>query len=525
MRSTLLLTRLELRSAFGLNRALHTRDPKAKNRYRLLAAAFAVVIAMALFYVGGLVYGLCLLGLSDLAPAYLVILGSALVLLVGFLQAGPAVFSKRGYDLLCAMPVTPGAVAASRMLALYAQNWVLGLGIMLPGLAVYGVMARPGILFYLTAVFCSLWIPAIPLVISLLAGTAVMALSSGMRHKSLAQAALMVGLVLAILAGSFRLGSFSENLTPEVLANLAASLSCQLGRLYPPAAWAGSAMLGRGFAGLLLFAGISLAGIGLSSWLISRHYSGIMEKLQSFATRRSYKLDTLHSRDLTKALYLRELRRYFSSSIYVTNTIIGPILGCILAGVLCFPGLETIRQAIPLDIQPVLPFAFAAVFTMMTTTATAISMEGRQFWVAKSLPIPTKALLDSKLLLNLSLMAPWYLLGEVFLTIALRPRPLALLWQILIPGEIIVLAVVWGITANLLLPNLSWDKEEQVVKQSASAALGGFGGFLLSAILGAGALAVPDAWQALYFGVLCLALPVVTLLLYRGNNRADLAQL
>ncbi len=64
----------------------------------------------------------------------------------------------------------------------------------------------------------------------------------------------------------------------------------------------------------------------------------------------------------------------------------------------------------------------------LTTSCTSISMEGKQFWVIKSLPIPTKALLDSKITLNLGLMLPFYLISLAAIAIAVKPGLLELLW-------------------------------------------------------------------------------------------------
>ncbi len=131
-------------------------------------------------------------------------------------------------------------------------------------------------------------------------------------------------------------------------------------------------------------------------------------------------------------------------------------------------------------------------------------------------------MLDSKILLNLSLMLPFYIISEVLLIIALRPNAMELLWLLLIPAILCVFAVVAGITVNLKFHSFDWEREEAVVKQSASAMIGGFAGFLVSILCGAAALLLPGN-----FTKICISLILVTFIfiLYKKNNQTELENL
>ncbi len=265
----------------------------------------------------------------------------------------------------------------------------------------------------------------------------------------------------------------------------------------------------------------------LTVYIVSVNFNTIAGKLLNFTAKHNYKISKMQSRGLIKSLYIRELKRYFASSIYVTNTVIGPILGTIASVSICFIDIDTVKMSLPLNVNvnSIAPFVFSAIFTMMTTTSVSISMEGKQFWVVKSLPIPAKALLDSKVLLNLSLMLPFYTVSQVALCIALKPNAVQLIWQILVPILIMLFVTVFGITVNLKFHSFDWEKEETVVKQSLPAALGGFAGFFLCIILGAVVFAVPSDYENLAKAVICLVLLTVTAALYKNNIRKNLAEL
>ncbi len=490
-----ILSMLELRSRYGFNKFLHTKDPKHRNRSLLLGGVWALLVLMVVGYTGGMVWALCRMGLSDVVEPYLVVAASMLVFLFGILQAGQRIFGPRGYDILTAMPLRPGSVVLSRFLVMYLEDLLLTLLIAIPGGVVHGIFGTPAGSFWLRVPL----IPALPLVASILAGTVIMALSARMKHRSLVQTGLMLSLVVGLLCMGF--GMEETEITPELLELLVERLT----QWYPPAMWE-----------LLPFWAVSAAAVGTAAGVVVKCYHPLMGKLMTFSGKHRYVLGALESRSVAKALYLREAKRYFSSSIYVTNTILGPILGTVMAAALWIAGPETL----PFDITPVLPYALGAVFTTMTTASTSISMEGKQIWVVQSLPIPAKIWLDGKMLLNLSLMTPFYAISEVLLLLAVRPGWLDGLWLILIPAQLMIFAVVIGIAVDLRFHSFDWEKEEQIVKQSVSSMLGGFAGMLVSVGLGGLAYLMPAA-----AGVAVLLLAPATAFLYTSSQQVQMQNL
>lgn len=213
-----------------------------------------------------------------------------------------------------------------------------------------------------------------------------------------------------------------------------------------------------------------------------------------------------------------------SSSIYVANTIIGPIMGCVLSGALLVNGTEMIQNflPVPFDVNRAVPFVIAGVFSMMTTTAASVSMEGKNWWIVKCLPLSMKEILDAKILMNLLLFLPFYLLSELLLFFSLKPDAQELLWLVRVPAVIILFACVYGITVNLHFPVLEWENEVRIVKQSASAVLGGMGGFILAILCAAVVGGVPEAYVVYLEPGLCGVILIFTVILYRKNNHFEI---
>ena len=220
----------------------------------------------------------------------------------------------------------------------------------------------------------------------------------------------------------------------------------------------------------------------------------------------------------------REFKRYFSSAIYVTNTIIGPIMGVVLAAAVLILGDDILGTPLPMevDFSSIVPLIMAAVMAMMPPSAVSISMEGKNFWLVKSLPLSTKEILDSKMLMTLILIAPFYVVAEILLAIALRPTFVDFIFMVLLPAAIICFVVVWSIRGNLMFYSFDWSKEETVVKQSAAAAVGGFAGIIIVIVSVVAVILVPAEFTIAVKTGLIIVLAIASVLLYCSNNKKQL---
>ncbi len=515
-----ILTRLELLSLFGINKLRHTRDPGEKKRGRLLLGVWVFLIVMIAGYMAGLVFLLTTLGLSSAVPLYLCTLSSLAVFLFGVFKAGNTLFGQSGYDLLASMPLRPRVVLLSRFTVLYVEEGLFSLALLLPGLVTYAVLCRPSVIFYPVAAVACLLLPLIPLVASVVFGTLVTWLSARMKHKSLVQSAFLVILVVGVSFASLRMGGVSEDTAEDLLTVVLRQATTLFASLYPPAAWLAESMRGGSLIGLGAFALLSLGATALCLLLAARLFSRIKRGLSSVRARHDYRLGAMQSRTLLRALYGRELRRYFASPVYVSNTIIGPILGVVLSVALLIMGVDTMESSVPssVPVRTLLPYALAAVMCLMTPAAVSVSMEGKQMDTVKSLPIPVGVWLDSKILLSLTFLLPAYLISEILLTVVLRPTPLALIAQWLAPLSIILFSVVFGLTFNLAFHSFDWEREEMPVKQSL-AALGGFAGPLAALLTGGMVAPIPSPYGDVVAIVVACVWPVIAGILYRRNRR------
>lgn len=385
IKQVIMLCRLQLGNLFGINELMHTKDKAKKARFIGLSIVWIMLIAMVVVYVGMFSYSLVSMGMADIIPMYL-------------------------------------------------TNFLLELLIMVPGFVVYGYFVAPAAGVYVVFLLGSLFLPLLPLTISSVLGAMITAISSRSRHKSLVETFLMLVIVIAVLGGSLFLSDNESQFTEEMLKNMAEILSVQIGRIYPPSIWFGNALLGdMGALGLLI--GVPTVIFAVFVVVLQKYFQIICAGIHAVSSKNNYKMTKLQRSSHITALWRKELKRYFASSVYVTNTVIGYVMAVIVSAGLLFMGMEQMEAALEIPnmgavITKCIPFVLACLLCMTSITACSISMEGNTFWQIQTLPVTAKEFYDSKILANLSIAAPFYLVSVVLLGLTVKPAGLEIIWPL-----------------------------------------------------------------------------------------------
>ncbi len=523
------LCKLQMCNMFGINEFVHTRDKSKRKRFVLMMSAWAIVIIMLISYVVGLSYGLIKLGMSDVLPMYLYAVVSILMLVFTFFKAGSVIFSTKGYEMLITLPMSETSIVVSRFMTMYLSNVLMSCLVMIPGGIVYGIMEGGSFVFYAIYVTSMIFLPLLPLTVASIIGAVITAISSRMRRKSIAQALITIALILVIFGSTMVLPKENESISIESLKNAATMVKEQIGAFYPPALWFNNAVFGE-FEYVFAYIGIPLVIFVVFVVVLQNYFKRICTMLNGVSSKNNYELHSLKSQGVVKALWKKELKRYFASSIYVTNTIIGYILAVVAAVSLCIVGIEKVEALIGVSgIQPilelVLPFIYAVLMTIATTTSCSISMEGKNFWMLQTLPIRSNDIYLAKMLANLTIALPFYVISVAVGFLTIQPDIMEYLWIIIIPACYIVYMSVIGIKVNIAFPSFNWDNEVQVVKQSAST--------FVSMIVGVVSSVVPAVIVGVLGkengnisrGVIVLLLVGLTVVFYNKNKKMQIKEI
>lgn len=526
LKQVLTLSRVQLQNLFGINEMRYTKDKKKKRTFALLAVAYLILILMAIGYVGSMSFALHFLEMGEIVPMYLYTIISLVMLILSFFKAGSVLFSMKSYDIVVSLPVAKSSILISRFVTMYVTNLLFAGIIMLPGLAVHIYFAKPGIAFYVISLLVILFAPLLPLTISSILGALIKGISSRMKRKNLVEIFLTMAVVIVFMVIGFSTGEEAVSMNMEAVKVLLSTLTAELGGIFPPALWYHNALHGNVSQLLLLLLVPALIFIAFV-WILSLKFQEICTGLNATYAKHDYKLEALKAEYVLMALFKKEMKLYFSSSLYVTNTIIGYVLALVLAAAVAVMGVEPLAEYLgtpgyaPL-VRQVLPFILSLPLCMTSASACAISMEGKTFWQLQVLPVKAKDVYDGKLLWNLALAAPFYVVSVVLLLIGAKPGIMTALHYILIPLVCLLFTVVLGLASNLRFPVLNWDNEARVVKQGAAVLVSMLIGMI--AVLAPAILAVGlqlDNYTGYFFTVEGVFL-LVTAVLYSSITKKEL---
>ena len=355
----------------------------------------------------------------------------------------------------------------------------------------------------------------IPLVLSLLVlalscllGLLVAAIAVRIKRRSLVVTVVSLSFLVLYFWGYSRIvASFTD-----LLANAGEIAEKVKGPLFP---FYHMGLAAEGKAGsFLIFAGI-VSGVLLAVLLLLSHSFLALATTNKGSAAKAYKRERVAQKSVERALLGKELKRFLASPMYLLNCGLGALM-LPAAGVALLVMREDINEYLPmlqgfLGDSDVIPLILAAVACMMSCmvdiTAPSISLEGKNLWILKSLPVTPLQVLRAKLRLHLLIAVPAVAVAVTCMLIAMTP---AWPFMILIPLAALLFAVLvalFGLFMNLKAPNFNWTNEMVPVKQSLSVTVTLFGGW--GVVLALGALYVPLNGRiapALYLGLSCAVL-------------------
>ena len=473
MKKLSLLLRLDRYELLGINRRMH--DPARRLSGKLLLAlvvlAALATVGVAFAYCMGIAYALSVIGALSVFPVMLVSVSALISLVTTIVKAPDALFGTRDLDRLLSLPIPARTVATARVLKIYGMDLLFTLLILAPGGVAYGILARPAPAFYVSYALCALAAPMIPAVVASLLGALVALAGASIKRLRYAGLFLMFIALIGVVVGSSYLSSTAAS--AEMFIDFARGFSELFARVYPLAGLYERAVTGGDALALLLYVGLSLLSIALAGALFGRFFVRINSFLSARTHQKRFVLGAQRQYSPRAALLAREWRHFLSINSYVLNSAFGPILSLVAVVALAiFVPRETIDMFLQLEgldslALSVLPFALSWLISIGPTTACSVSLEGKELWIVKTLPIPAREWLLPKLRLNLQLFTPFAILDSLVIAWIFRASGVALAVLLLMPVLMGVFSALIGLIINCKFPRFDWTNAAKLAKNSA----------------------------------------------------------
>lgn len=463
------LLKVQLMSFFGINEMRYSKDPKRKRSLIIFGVSIILLGICAGVYSAAMAYGLASIGMVEIIPAYMLMIISVITLVITMLKTNGILFGFKDYDMVMSLPVKISAIITSRFMMMYVLNFLFECVVMIPAGIIYAINVVPEPSYYIMMLISIFIIPLIPMTIATALGAIITAISCRFKYKNLLSILMSFGLFLGLLY----LSMSSKNFQVEDVTNMSSAMMKQINGNYPIARIFTEAICNYNILAFAAFVFISVIWFYIFIKLVSLKYCEMNTALTNHETKRNYKMQSLEISSPFMALYRKELKRYFSSTIYVLNTSFGVVFLLITTIVIAIVGVEKLDTFVGMPgisamIPYLSPFIISTMIAISCTTASAISLEGKNLWILKSSPIKSKRIFDSKIAVNLTILLPAVILSGVVLAIRLKLGFVGIIMLFITPIVYSFYIAIVGIFANIKFPNFDWTSETVVIKQSGA---------------------------------------------------------
>jgi len=456
-------------------------QPGKKKRSPILVGLLCLLLLYVVVVLGGMMV-VTFLSLSPLVEmdmgwlyfAVAFLMGSAFTIFGSVYTTQNQLYNAKDNALLLSMPVTMQQICLSRLIPLLCSSAFYMALVTLPAICVYlfryGLTA--GILLGFLAMF--LCMTLICQTLSCILGWVLHQILSRVRNKAVGSLLFMVLFLVLYF---------------WVYGKLMTSLESNAGAITDMLMYMANLVQGWGFIPLqigmacgysitscliILLITLLICAAGYSFLIIT--YRHALVHTVSHSTVRIHKTRKRISSPVL-AICRKECRKFFTSSVYLTNMGIGilMILAAAVAGVLLRNKIDPMLAVFPLDMRiPAIMGILGFTLSTAVISAPSISLEGKNLWILAALPLSCKTILWGKLLFHLIAVLPVSALCVLVLGITYGLSPLSILCVLLYALAMGTMTGAMGLLFNLRFPRFDWINEAYPCKQSVATGLGMF---------------------------------------------------
>lgn len=398
------------------------------------------------------------------------------------------IYGAKDNELLLSMPIKTSDILLSRIFVVLIINYLYEMLVALPCGIIYFTHVPFDIMKLILFIIVIVTLPLLALALSCAFGWLMAMLMKKIRNKTIITMILSLGFLGAYF--------YLVNKVPDYLVALVSngkSIGEAIQTTLFPIYHMARAISDVNFISLILYLICAIGPFVIVMYLLSKNFISIAT---SKAPSKKVKLKDSDIKYSSQkgALFKRELKHFTSNPMVMLNAGLGIAFTVVLAGAILIKGPELLEMlgVIPPEFQemlnefvvPLLCLAVIGTNSMNIISAGLISLEGNRLWIIKSLPIRTKDILESKLMLHLALCVPPGILFSIAGSLVFSLSAVDSLLVIIVPVVFTLFEALFGLLINLWKPKFDWINETVVVKQSASVMITMFGTMALVIFIG-----------------------------------------
>ena len=377
---------------------------------------------------------------------------------------------------------------------------------------------------------CALLLPLLSTTISCLLAWLVSYITRRTGKKVLVQTILSLVAIAALFLVTMGVNKNFFTTFAESAGDIAQAFRQALYPLYAM----GLAIAESNWGMLLIFAAICIVPFAIVYYVLSRSFIRIVTA-RNAAKKQKYEAAALKGSSVVWSMTKKDLTRFFNSPAYMTNAGLGLLYSIGLTVFAMISGDSIIKTILEKSSSISDPGAYTTViaafvisfFAALTTiSGCSISVEGKNLWILKSMPVRAKDVLTGKLLSHLVLAIPVSILCSVlYLFVAKILTVPGVILMFLMPIVFHCFNALFGLISNLHFGKLDYPSIAKAAKSTSSSLIPILSTILL--VIGSATMyfvAFQDAVDVTVYGIIVTAVMIVVdccLFYYIGSKGAQ----
>ena len=400
---------------------------------------------------------------------------TSLLIFMTSLSQSRSIYIGEDYDMLSALPFKKRTIVASKIITLYITEVSFSLLIMIPH-GIFMFAYANNLTAFLFSLLLSVTIPIVPIAISVIISLLITIATAKFKFANY----IFVGLYALVIVGFSVLSMIVNNLK-EASAAEAFTSTGNILKWINPSYYLIELSLSQSVYYLIAFVGVNIVVAILTVLFLSLLFDDLHDIVSSAGIKSKYVRKHLKVKSADKTLAELEFKRLASSKLYFVNSIIGSLM-CIMASVMLLVSYsqsinstmskpEVTEETIVFMKSLLIPMFVAVdmlVIGLTNPSTGSINIEGKNFWMIKTLPINYKTYLKTKIRFSLILTIPACIIAAVIATIFKHDDWIEIVASFIVPMIYVILNTIIGMLVAIKHPKLKWNSEAEAVKNAAS---------------------------------------------------------
>ena len=321
-----------------------------------------------------------------ISPLYVLTATGLIFMFMIVVIKGTSFKKSNDFELLMSLPIEKSIVVLSKILKDYLFDLLTLFLVMLPGYICYYFMVdEASFLVVIFGIIVIVLLTFISNAIAIFINLIISKLTRGLRNAEIIQTLISVFITLCFVVFYFIFNMSLVN-APDIVENFH--------NFYPLKLVVDILANNNVISLLVLFA------ICFVPFVIAVFFEVLDFNTPKVHLTNNNKELKFRKRNVLMHLFKNEVKRYFSSTIYVLNTIIGAFFILLSSALMAGFGKERIEsifttyipniENILTHINVIIVLVVAVTSSTVITTSSSISIEGKQFWILKAHPVNVK---------------------------------------------------------------------------------------------------------------------------------------